>query len=147
MDLNFKNLPVQDLAEELRKMYGTVLSIKGKEYSRPGLINLQAGLNRHLQDQPHKRSIDLMNDKEFLQANKVFTRCLRDNKEKGLNVSRPRQAIEQEDLEILFKNYFPQDLRQMIQKFCCIKFSLMLFTTQDVEERKACMHCLKHHST
>ena len=80
---------MQDLAEVLHKMFGTVLSRKGKEYSRSGLINLRAGLNRHLQDPPHKRSIDLMNDKEFLQANKVFTGRLRDNKEKGLDVSKP----------------------------------------------------------
>ena len=38
-----------------------------------------------------------MQDKEFLQANKVFTgKLLHDNKEKGLDVSHAREAIEKE---------------------------------------------------
>ena len=106
MDVNFEQLPPENLADILRKLYGTVLSGKGNEYSRSGLINLHAGLNRYLQDPPHKRTLDLMNDQMFLQANKVFTGRLRDNKEKGLDISKPRQSIDQMDLENLFKNYF-----------------------------------------
>ena len=47
-----------------------------------------------------------MQDKEFLQANKVFSGRLRDNKEKGLDVSKPRTSIEKEDMEKLFNEYF-----------------------------------------
>ena len=47
-----------------------------------------------------------MQDKEFLQANKVFTGRLWDNKEKGLDISQPWEAIEKEDLEKLFNVYF-----------------------------------------
>ena len=106
MDQNFKLLPIEDLADMLRRFYSTVLSKKGNEYSKSGLVNLQAGLNCHLQDPPHKRILDLMNDRDFLQANKVLTGRLRDNKEKGKDKSKCRIAIDQEDLEKLFKTYF-----------------------------------------
>ena len=47
-----------------------------------------------------------MQDLEFMQANKVFTGRLRDNKEKGHDKTQPRVAIEKEDLEKLFIVYF-----------------------------------------
>ena len=40
MDQNFEDLPVDELADLLRKFYGTVLSKQGKEYSKSGMINL-----------------------------------------------------------------------------------------------------------
>ena len=89
MDTNFENLPVDELAEILRQFYGIVLSKNRKEYSKSGMVNIRSGLNHYLQDPPNRRNIDLMNDKQFLQANKVFTGRLRDNKEKGLDVSMP----------------------------------------------------------
>ena len=106
MDQNFEDLTVDELADLLRKFYGTVLSKQGKEYSKSGMINLRSGLNRYLQSVPFKKTYDLMNDQVFLQANKVFSGCLRDNKERGLDTSQPRQPIEQSDLEKLFRDYF-----------------------------------------
>ena len=50
MDANFEVLSIEDLADMLRRFYGTVLSKKGNEYSRSGLVNLRAGLNHHLQE-------------------------------------------------------------------------------------------------
>ena len=72
MDTNFENLPADELAEILRQFYGTVLSKNRKEYSKSGMVNIRSGLNRYLQDPPNRRNIDLMNDKQFLQANKVL---------------------------------------------------------------------------
>ena len=47
----------------------------------------------------------MMNDRPFMQANLVLTGRLRDNKEKGLDVSSPRSAMEKEDVEKLFNSY------------------------------------------
>ena len=106
-----ESFEVPDLADLLRRFYGSVLSKTGKEYSRSGMINLRSGLNRHLQNPPHKKNYDLMKDVEFLQANKVFTGRLRDNKEKGLDVSQPRTPMEQEDVKKLFNDYFTEGIR------------------------------------
>ena len=105
MEQKFEQKSKEQLAEILRKFYGTVLSKSGKEYSRSVMINLRSGINRHLTNPPHKRSIDIMQDQDFLQANKVFNRRLRDNKEKGLDVSHACKPIEKTDLEKLFDEY------------------------------------------
>ena len=73
MDQKFEDLPKEELAELLKRFYGTVLSKNGKQYSKSCLINIHSGINRHLVNPPHKKTINLMEDTEFLQANKVFT--------------------------------------------------------------------------
>ena len=112
MKQSFEEMSKEELAEILRQFYGTVCSKKGKEYSRAGMVNLRSGINRHLTNPPYKRNIDIMQDQEFLQANKVFTGRMRDNKEKGLDISKPRAPIEQNDLKKLFNVYFLEGLNK-----------------------------------
>ena len=66
----------------------------------------------------------------IMQVNKVFTGCLRDNKEKGLDVSKPRQSIDQEDLQKLFKSYFIPGLRSRDTKILMEKvfFDVVYYT-------------------
>ena len=87
-------------------MYWTVLSKKGSPYSKSGMINLHASLIRYIQNPLFNRTCDLMNNAVFLPANKVFTGRMRDNKGKGLDVSKPRDSIEQDDMNKLFDQYF-----------------------------------------
>ena len=106
MDQKFEDLAKEELSELLRRFYGTVLSKNGKQYSKSGLINICSAINRHLVNPPHKKTINLMEDTEFLQASKVFIGHLRDNKEKGLDTTKPQVPIEKDDLEKLFNVYF-----------------------------------------
>ena len=55
---------------------------------------------------PHKRIIDLMHDLVFIQANKVLTWHLHDNKINGIDVSQPKDAIDKHDMQKLFNVYF-----------------------------------------
>ena len=112
IDTHFKDLPIDELAEILRKFYGTMQSKKGTPYSSSGMINIRAGINRYLREPPHKKNFDLMENKEFKQANLVLSGRMRDNKEKGLDVSQPREPMDPEDLEKLFKNYFTPGMKQ-----------------------------------
>ena len=71
-----------------------------------------------------------MNDQIFLQANKVFTGQQRDNKEKGNDKSKRCKAIDQEDMENMFKNYFTPGLvtfnaKVLLQK---VFFDIMYYT-------------------
>ena len=97
----------------LRKLYGTVLSKKGTPYSKSGMINLHAGINRYLQNPPFNHTFDIMNDAIFLPANKVFTGLMRDNKEKGYDISKPRESIDQEDMKKLFNEYFKPGIKTL----------------------------------
>ena len=131
MSQNFKNLPLEELAEVLRQFYGTVLSNNGKEYSCSGMINLRSALNRHLHSPPYSKSFDLMNDRDSLQASLVFTGRLRDNKEKGLDTSAPCTAMEKEDLNKLFEQYFPWTLGDFLDTEVLLHkvfFDIMYYT-------------------
>ena len=59
---------------------------------------------------PTKKTIGLTRDKEFLKANEEFIGRLRDNKEKGLDVSQPRkedlQGLHYGDTEVLLHKIY-----------------------------------------
>ena len=71
-----------------------------------------------------------MNNRIFLQANKVFTRCQQDNEEKGKDTSKPRKAIDQQDMGHLFKNYFTPGLSTFNAKVLLQKafFDIVYYT-------------------
>ena len=63
----------------LCKLSLSVHSKKGKVYSQSGMMNLCAGINRHIQNPAYNRMCDIINDATFLPANKVFTGRMREN--------------------------------------------------------------------
>ena len=78
MDVNFEDLNKDQLAEVLRQFYPSVHQNpkkgdgEGQPYAKQSLINIRSGLNRYLQLPPYNKTWDLMQDKEFLSANRVF---------------------------------------------------------------------------
>ena len=126
--VEFELLEADKLADLLRKLYGTVLSKKGTPYSKSGMINLRAGINRYLQSPPFNHTIDIMNDAQFLPANKVFTGRMRDNKD--IDISQPRSSIDQEDMKTLFNNYFQKAVESQNTKILLHKvfFDILYYT-------------------
>lgn len=47
-----------------------------------------------------------MRNDAFQNANSVFTGVLRDNKEKGFDVGKPKSSISQADIDKLYEQYF-----------------------------------------
>ena len=119
---NFKPLPIEELAELPRKFYRTELSKKGKQSGWIGLIN---------------RPTAQENDWSHEWPNRVFTGHLRDNKEKGLDVSKKRLAIDQEDIEKMFKNYFTPAMKMANEKVLIQKvfFDIIYYTGTGSKER------------
>ena len=78
MDVNFEEMSKENLAEIFREFYPSVRQkaghgeSEGKPYSKQSLINIRSSINRHLTLPPYNKTWDLMSDKEFLAANKVF---------------------------------------------------------------------------
>ena len=68
----------ETLAETLRQFYPSARQAPapgetiGKPYAKQSLINIRSSINRFLQLPPHNKTWDLMKDKEFLAANRVF---------------------------------------------------------------------------
>ena len=72
-----------------------------------------------------------MNDRIFTQANLVLTGRMRDNKDKGLDTTTPRIALEKEDLEKLFTEYFPKTVGDTINTEVSLHkvfFDIMYYT-------------------
>lgn len=111
-DTNFETLPDTLLAEILRSFFAEVRKQDKKPYSKSAMINLRAGLNRYLQSPPHNRIINLMHNDTFQNANSVFSGVLRDNKEKGFDVSKPKTGISQADLNKLYDKYLLPGIEQ-----------------------------------
>lgn len=105
-DADFEHLEDNILAQLLRQFFAEVRKKNGKPYSKSGMVNLRAGLNRYLQSPPYNRIINLMHNDCFQNANSVFSGVLRHIKQQGLDTSRPRTAITRTDLDKLYNEYF-----------------------------------------
>lgn len=105
-DPNFETLTDTILAEVLKIFFAEVRKQNGKLYSKSAMINLRSGLNRYLQAPPNNHIINLMHNDVFQNSNQVFSGVLRDNKEKGLDTSKPKSSIAKGDLDKLYKQYF-----------------------------------------
>ena len=77
-DTKFEQMSKEILADTLRQFYPSVRQkpndgeTEGKPYSKQSLVNIRSAINRHLTLPPYNKAWDLMTDKEFLAANKVF---------------------------------------------------------------------------
>lgn len=111
----FELLPSESLAEQLRRFYGHLASKCGDEYSKSSLVNIRAGLNRHLTSPPWNLQINLMHDRVYQGANQVFSGLIRDYRRRGLDVSCKKSAVTAADVELLYSsgtlsNKSPQSL-------------------------------------
>ena len=99
---SFEDLPTPDLAEILKRFYDELRKKDGTGYSKAALVNVRASLNRHLVSAPHNRQINIMRDKEFLQANHVFVSLLKDIRREGRDVSQHKEPISPLDFQKLY---------------------------------------------
>ncbi len=106
LDPEWEKLPDDELNDLLRRFFASVRNKEGKEYSKSGMTNLRSALNRHLSLPPHSRQINLMRDKTFQKANKVFKGQLRKNKKAGLHKVKHTKSMSAEEIDQCHDNYF-----------------------------------------
>ena len=68
----FEHLKEEELAEHLETFYVEVRDREGQLYNSNSLKAIRYSINRHLQNPPHSRKIDIMKGKAFEGANKAF---------------------------------------------------------------------------
>ena len=79
LDVEFKEMSKEILAETLRKFYATVRqnnkdgSDTRNPHAKQSLINTRSALNPHIQYPLYNRTWYLMHDAEFRPANKIFS--------------------------------------------------------------------------
>ena len=102
--MGFESLETEILGDQVRRFYGHLASKSGKEYSKSSLVNIRAGLNRHLSSPPWNRQINLMKDRTFQAANQVFCGLMRDYRARGKDVSQHKAALTNADVERLYSS-------------------------------------------
>ena len=92
------------LGVKLRRLYGNLRQKSGDEYKRSSLVNVRAGLNRHLISPSYDRKLNLMqmHDTAFQGANQVFYGLIRTLKQQGIDRTVHKSALTQADFKKLY---------------------------------------------
>ena len=92
------------LGVKLRRFYGNLRQKSGDEYKRSSLVNVRAGLNRHLISPSYDRKLNLMqmHDTAFQGATQVFYGLIRTLKQQGIDRTVHKSALTQADFKKLY---------------------------------------------
>ena len=83
----------------LQKFYSALQTKDGKDYSKPSLVGLRAGINRHLNGAPHCRTISIMKDREFMTSNQVLNGLVKKLKREGKDFSVNKEPVSSADMQ------------------------------------------------
>ena len=97
MDKEFEAKEAEDLGQLLKRFYAEARDKDGNTYSPNSMKSIIASINRHLQQPPLNRSIDITKDREFKSANFVFQVYLKVNKLDGKDVTKHKDPISDAD--------------------------------------------------
>ena len=70
--VDLKTVSPTDLSEILRKFFAEVKTEKGQALTPSVLTGIRAAIHRHLTCAPLSRNINILQDSEFISANKMF---------------------------------------------------------------------------
>ena len=99
---DFEHQEDVELGHILSELYGSVRTKKGELYSKSGYINLRGGLNRHLNNPPFSRNINIMRDRLFNNANTVFYGMIKKLRSEGLDTTEHKSPISPGDIDKLY---------------------------------------------
>ena len=86
------------LASLLRRFYAEVRQRNGTKYGTSAMRNIRQAIQRHLQEPPHNKSISIISDPTFKQANSMLDTQIRKLREEGLDEAKHKDSIEPEDM-------------------------------------------------
>ena len=104
LPVRFEELSVEDLAKQLLQFYAEVRQRNGKPYSRSGLINIRASIQRYLASPPFNKTFNIMKDREFSAANQVIQGTIKVMREAGLDTTQHKLAVQKEDMAKIRQN-------------------------------------------
>ena len=88
LKVDFNCVTPVELNELLRKFYAEVKSEKGQPLTPSTLTGIRAAIHRQLTSAPISRSMNIMQDSEFLSANKMFeAKCKLHTKEMNVTLN------------------------------------------------------------
>ena len=67
-----KTIDKKELNKILRKFYAEVKTEKGQALTPSALTGIRAAIHRHLTSAPLSRNVNILQDSDFMSANKMF---------------------------------------------------------------------------
>ncbi|XP_061744155.1 uncharacterized protein LOC133543550 [Nerophis ophidion] len=99
---DFESLPKAELCARLRSFYAEARAKSGHLYSKSSLVSIRSSLNRHLNEPPFCRTLDLTKDPELRGANLTLAAVIRRLEAQGAGPVVQKQAIARADLRRLY---------------------------------------------
>ena len=100
----------------LRKFFAEVKTNKKTDLTPSALTGIRAAIHRTITGQPISRSINILKDVEFTQANKMFEVVCKSYYKRGNPKPQHKNPIEAGDMEKL-NSYFSIDCPDKLQEF------------------------------
>ena len=72
VEIDFASVNPEELSEALRKFYAEVKTEKGEALTPSALTGIRAAIHRHITSAPFSRKLNILQDSEFMSANKMF---------------------------------------------------------------------------
>ncbi len=107
---NFEHMEKEELAELLRCFYASCQTEDDENFSKSAYVSIRSGINRYLTLPPYNKEINIMQDKEFAAANKVFKGVLRQTRKNKRIPIAPRKSVTRKDLKKMY-SYLCSDLK------------------------------------
>ncbi|XP_061834398.1 uncharacterized protein [Nerophis lumbriciformis] len=99
---DFERLPKAELCARLRSFYAEARAKSGHLYSKSSLVSIRSSLNRHINEPPFCRTLDLAKDPELRGANLTLAAVIRRLEAQGAGPVVQKQAIARADLRRLY---------------------------------------------
>ena len=100
--IQFETWPASMIDSLLQKFYSALQTKDGKDYSKPSLVGLRAGINRHLTGAPHCRTINIMKDREFMTSNQVLNGLVKKLKREGKDFSVNKEPVSSANMQKIY---------------------------------------------
>ena len=105
VSVNMNNITSMELNDILRWFYAEAKTKSGCSYTPSAMTGIRAAIQRFMTMPPFNRSINLINDREFIPANKVFSAKLKKYVSDGNAKPKHKPTISDDDMALLGK-YF-----------------------------------------
>jgi len=114
-----------ELNRILRQFFAEVKTNNKTDLTRGALTGIRAAIHRTTTGQPISRSINILKDVEFTQANKMFEVVCKSYYKRGNPKPQHKNPIEAGDMEKL-NSYFSNDCQDKLQEFVWFNFCYYL---------------------
>ena len=99
LSVDFKTVSPTDVSEILRKFYAEVKAEKGQALTPSALTGIRAAIHHHLTCAPLSRNINILQDSEFMSANKIFEEKAKLFTKENNAIPRHKSSLQSGDME------------------------------------------------